>query len=156
MRKVAGKQLRLIVALALAAVFSAHGATAKFGALIDAVLRNGPDSQLPAHLSVVLGVSDVERTTPVKQAVVRDGETVRTFNVGTDNHRDLIILAHNEKTQSTKAYLLTAAGVLRKAIEYQAGGAPRERSLGNAGNDFAKEIKFWTNFSDTKLGQAAR
>ena len=102
-------------------------------------------------------MSRVEQKTAVKQAVIRDGDTVRTFNVCMGNHSDLVIVTHNEKTQATKAYLLTAAGVLRKAVDYQAGGAPRERSHGEAGNDFASEIKFWTHFADTELpAQAPR
>jgi hypothetical protein len=144
-REVKGKPT-WIVAVVLMAVFSVHGATHTFVALVDEVLRNGPGSQLPAHLSVMLGVSAVEQATAVKQAVLRDGDTVRTFNVCTDNHKNLVIVTHNEKTQATKAYLLTDAAVLRKAIDYQAGEPARERSLADARSDFAGEIKFWTDF----------
>jgi len=155
-REVIGRRTWLIAVTVLAA-FAVPAATSTLGRLVDAVLRQGPDSQLPAHLSVVLGLSPVERTTAVKQAVIRDGDTVRTFNVCVGNHKDLVMLVTNEKTQATKAYLLTAAGVLRKAIDYQAGGAPRERPRKEARKDFANEIKFWTHFADTQLpGQAPR
>jgi hypothetical protein len=149
--EVTGKRAWLVLAVAVTAVFSVQGATPALGRLVDAVLRNGPDSQLPAHLSVVLGVSTDEHAAAVKQAVKRDGDTVHTFNVCRGNHKDLVMVITNEKTQVTKAYLLTAAGALRKAIDYQAGGAPRERPAKEARNDFANEIKFWTHFADTEL-----
>jgi hypothetical protein len=135
-----------MVTVALMAAFSVHGATHNFTALVDDVLRNGPVSQLPAHLSVMLGISALEQVTAVKQAVLRDGDTVRTFNVCVGNHKDLVMVTHNEKTQATKAYLLTDAGRLRKAIDYQAGEPAHERSLADARSDFAGEIKFWTEF----------
>jgi hypothetical protein len=154
---VTGKRSWLLAAAALTAGFSVQGATPRLGGLVDAVLRNGPDSQLPAHLSVVLGVNRVEHPTAVKQAVLREGDTVHTFNVSVGNHKDLVIVTHNEKTQATKAYLLTAAGVLRKAIDYQAGGPTHERPPKEARSDFADEMKFWTQFADTELpGHAPR
>jgi hypothetical protein len=145
-REVAGRRAWLAAAVAMAAMLSAQGAGRSIGGLIDSVVRNGPDGLLPAHLSVVLGVSSVERTTPVKQAVIRDGSTVRTFNVCTADHDDVVILTYNEQSHSTKAYLVSVRGALRKAVYYQAGGAANERSPADARNDFADEISFWTNF----------
>jgi hypothetical protein len=144
-REVTGKRAWLVVAVAMAAALSAQGATRSLERLIDSVVRDGPDSQLPAHLSVILGVSGVEQKTAVKQAVIRDGYTVRTFNVCTANHGDVVMLTYNEQSRSTKAYLVSAAGALRKAVYYQAGAAANERSLADARGDFAKEIDFWTD-----------
>ena len=146
MRERSVKPLWWAVLLATAAIVSAHGATRSLQGLIDAVVRNGPDSQLPARLSVVLGVSPVERTTAVKQAVLRDGYIVRTFNVCAANHGDVVMLTHDEHSQSTKAYLTSAAGNLRKAVHYQAGGAANERSLADARGDYAAELALWTAF----------
>lgn len=147
-REVAGKRAWLAAAAVAmaAAMLSAHGAGRSIGGLIDAVVRNGPDGLLPAHLSVVLGVSPVERTTAVKQAVVRDGASVRTFNVCASNHDDVVILTYNELSRSTKAYLVSTKGTLRKAVYYQAGAAASERSPADARKDFADEISFWTKF----------
>ena len=133
--------------VALAAGLAARGATThSLKPLIDAVIRNGPDSQLPAHLSVMIGVSKVEQTTAVKQAVVRDGATVRTFNVCLANHDDVVIMIYNEQSRSTKAYLSSPAGTLRKAVSYQAGAPATERTLAAARSDFAKEVSFWVDF----------
>jgi hypothetical protein len=155
-REVIGRRSWLIVALVLAG-FAAPAATPTLGRLVEAVLRNGPDSQLPAHLSVMLGLNQLDQKTAVKQAVIRDGDTVHTFNVCMGNHKDLVMLITNEKTQATQAYLLNAAGTLRKAIDYQAGGAPHERADKEARKGFANEIKFWTHFADTELpGQVTR
>jgi hypothetical protein len=146
-REVAGKRTWLVVMAAMLAVASADSATRSLDALVDAVIRKGPDNQLPAHLSVILGVSALEQKTPVKQAVMRDGYTVRTFNVCTANHSDLVMLTYNEQNHSSKAYLVSPAGVLRKAVYYQAGDPANERSLADARSDFLIEFKFWTNLN---------
>jgi hypothetical protein len=144
-----------MVAVAMSAVFSALGATQSLDGLVDEVVRKGPDSQLPAYLSLVLGLSRAEQKTAVKQAVIRDGSTVRTFNVCTVNHDNLVILTYNEQSQSMKAYLTSANGALRKAVYYQAGGDAHERSLADARGDFAVEIKFWTGFSEQSKRSSA-
>jgi hypothetical protein len=148
MREHTGRQAWLAVVAAMAAIAGAHSATRSLQGLIDAVVRNGPDSQLPAHLSVVLGVSPVERATAVKQAVVRDGDTVRTFNVCAANHDVVVMMTHDEHSQSTKAYLTSAAGKLRKAVFYQAGSAAHERSLVDARSDYAAELARWTTLGE--------
>jgi len=146
-RERAGKRGWLIVAVAMTVVLSAYGATGSLTQLVGAVLRNGPSSQLPAHLSVVLGITRTEQETPVKQAVIHDGQTVHTFNVCAANPADVVIVSYNEQSRSTKAYLVSTAGVLRKAVSYQAGAAATDRSLADARGDFADEIKFWTAFA---------
>jgi hypothetical protein len=136
-----------VIVVAVAAAVAARGAaTHSLKPLIDAVIRNGPDSQLPAHLSVMIGVSQVEHTTAVKQAVVRDGAIVRTFNVCVANHDDVVMMVYNEQTRSTKAYLSSPTGALRKAVSYQAGAPATERTAAAARGDFAKEITFWVEF----------
>jgi hypothetical protein len=147
-----GSRSWLIVAVAMAAMLSAHGAAGPLAGLIDAVLAKGPESRLPAHLSVVLGVSRAERETAVKQAVIRDGQTVHTFNVCTANHGDVVMMSVNEQDHTTKAYLISAAGVLRKAVSYQAGAPANQRSLTEARGDFADEIKLWTGFERRSAG----
>jgi hypothetical protein len=146
-REAAGKRVWLVVMAAVLAVASAQSATRSLDALVDAVIRKGPDNQLPAHLSVILGVSALEQKTPVKQAVMRDGYMVRTFNVCTANHSDLVMMTYNEQNHSSKAYLVSPAGVLRKAVDYQAGDPANERSLADAHSDFLIELKFWTNLA---------
>jgi hypothetical protein len=146
-RKAAGKRVWLVAMAAMLVVESAQCATRSLDALVDAVIRKGPDNQMPAHLSVILGVSALEQTTPVKQAVMRDGHTVRTFNVCTANHSDLVMMTYNEQNHSSKAYLVSPAGLLRKAVYYQAGDPANERSLADARPDFLIELRFWMNLS---------
>jgi hypothetical protein len=147
-----GNRRWLIVAVAMAAMFSAHGAAKSLAGLVDAVVAHGPESRLLAHLSVVLGISRAERETAVKQAIIRDGQTVHTFNVCAAKHDDVVIMSVNEQDHTTKAYLVTAAGVLRKAVSYQAGAPANERSLAEARGDFANEIKLWTDFERRGAG----
>jgi hypothetical protein len=134
-----------MIGVAFFATVCVHASPNSLGDLIDAVIRKGPASQLPAHLSVVLGVSGVEQPTAVKQAVMRDGTTVRTFNVSTANHSDVVMITYNEQSRSSKAYLLSPQGKLRKAVSFQAGAPASERSLAEASSDFSTEIKFWMN-----------
>jgi voltage-gated potassium channel Kch len=146
-REVAGKRAWLIVAVAMAAFLPAQSATRSLEVFIEAVIRNGLEGKLPAHLSVVLGVSQIERQTAVKQAVIRNASMVRTFNVCTGKHDDVVILTYDELSHATKAYLTSATGKLRKAVDYQPGAAANERSLADASSDFTNEITFWTNFA---------
>jgi hypothetical protein len=138
----------LIVAVAIGAMLSAHGAAKSLAGLVDTVVAHGPESRLPAHLSVVLGISRAERET----AVIRDGQTVHSFNVCTAKHDDVVIMSVNEQDHTTKAYLISAAGVLRKAVSYQAGAPANERSLTEARSDLDDEIKLWTSFERRSAG----
>jgi hypothetical protein len=132
-----------MVGVAFCAMVCAHASPNSLADLIDAVIREGPASQLPAHLSVVLGVTKVEQPIAVKQAVVRDGNTVRTFNVSAADHRDVVMIKYNEQSRSSKVYLVSPKGELRKAVSFQAGAPAIERRLPEARGDFAAEMKFW-------------
>jgi hypothetical protein len=142
-RAVSVNRAWLMVGVAFFTMACAHESPISLADLIDTVIRKGPASQLPAHLSVVLGVSGVERPTAVKQAVMRDGNTVRTFNVSTANRSDVVMIMYNEQSRSSKAYLVSTEGKLRKAVSFQAGAPAIERSLQEARSDFATEMKFW-------------
>jgi hypothetical protein len=139
-------------AAAMTLILAAQGASGSLASLIDLVVRNGPASRLPAHLSVVLGITKAEQETPVKQAVLHDGSTVRTFNVCAAKPADLVIMRYNEQSRSTTVYLLSAEGVLRKAVSYQAGAPAIERSLAEVRADFANEMKVWTDFERRQAG----
>ena len=137
----------LLAAVSIAIIGPGLAATRSLSELIDTVIHKGPDSQLPAHLSVVLGVNRrLEKATAIKQAVMRDGALVRTFNVCTAKPDDVVLIAYNEQSHASKAYLVSPAGVLRKAVAFQAGAPVSERSLTEAASDFAIELKFWTDF----------
>ena len=146
MLKVGGQQVCLILALALASLASAQGPTHSLKGLIDQVLRLGPDSELPAHLSMVLGINAGEAKTPVKQAVARSGDSVRTFNVSTAHHNVVVLMNYNERTHVTRAYLVSAAGQLRKSIAYQPEAPAVEQPADVAGKEFVNESKFWEDF----------
>ena len=133
----------MIVALVMTASLSAQAATPSLAPLVDTVLAQGPRSTLPAHLSVVLGISAAESATAVKQAVMRAGHTVRTFNVRLARHGDVVLMNVDEQDHATKAYLIAASGALRKAVSYRAGAPAVERNLMAARADYASELKFW-------------
>ena len=152
MREVKAQMVWWLLASAMLSILPAHGAGSSLATLVDAVLRKGPNSQLPAHLSAVLGVSRLEQATPVKQAVMRDGSVVRTFNVCTAHHGDIVLITYDEQSRSSKAYLVSPAGALRKAVSYQAGAPASERSHADAAHDFANEIKFWTDLENAPGG----
>ena len=147
-----GNRNWLMAAVAMAAMLSAHAAPTSLAGLVDSVVAHGAESQLPAHLSVVLGISPSERETAVKQAVIRDGQMVHTFNVCTAKTDDIVIMSVDEKERATKAYRVTVAGVLRKAVSYHAGAPAIERSLTEARADFGKEMKFWIDIERGPAG----
>jgi hypothetical protein len=153
-RKVDGKRTWPLLAILAAALAWAQGAPHPLQGVIDAVVRSGPDGELPAHLSLVLGLNKGELGTAVKQAVMREGAVVRTFNVRAANHQDVVMMAYDEQSRSMKAYLVSPEGKLRKAVAYQAGAPATERSAADARRDFAAEVKFWTEAAHT--GAAAK
>jgi hypothetical protein len=134
----------IAVTVMMAAPSPAQGAPQPLKSVIDAVVQNGPVNRLPAHLSLVLGLNEGEQGPAVKQAVMRDGTLVRTFNVRIANHGDVVMMAYDEQSRSMKAYFVSEKGKLRKAVAYQAGAPATERSAAEARGDFAKEIRFWT------------
>lgn len=146
MLKHAGKLTWIIIAAAMMSPVLGQSGINQLAPVIDAVVKKGPSNQLPAHLSTVLGITQTEQPVPVKQAVMREAETVRTFNVCTANHADVVLAVYNEQSRSFKAYLIDAAGILRKAVAYQAGEAPSVRTLSEARRDFVQEVAFWTKF----------
>jgi hypothetical protein len=144
MRHVAGYRTWITVLGALVLVAAAQAAGASLTKLIEAVLAHGPDSQLPAHMSVLLGLTDVEKPIAVKQAVKREGATVRTINVSTANHADVVLINYNEQSKASKAYLISAAGELRKALAFKAGAPAIERRPTEAEKDCERELSFWS------------
>jgi hypothetical protein len=117
--------------------------------LIDEVVAKGSASQIPSHLSLVLGITTTPQPTAVKQAVMRDGESMHTFNVRSDQHGDVVLMAYDTRTRTTKAYLTDPAGTLRKAVSYQPGEAPIVRNTSETSGEFTAEIKFWLNLLQT-------
>lgn len=152
MGKATGSRAWPSAVIAMSVLAWGYAGTNSLDGLIDTVVRKGPDAVLPPHLSVVLGVTRLEQATSVKQAVWRDGTTVRTFNVCAAKHDDLVFITYHEQSRSSKAYLVSPAGVLRKAVAYQPQMPATERSLSEAAKDFAGELKFWTDFEHHLAG----
>jgi hypothetical protein len=128
---------------AMTVSLSAQVARTGLNDLIESVLRNGKDGQLPPHLSLVLGLGTGDAPLGVKQAVLREGHEVRVFNVSIANHQDIIILRTDEQDGNTQAYLISASGKLRKAVSYHVGAQTRRTPTSEARAASAEEIKFW-------------
>jgi hypothetical protein len=124
----------------------AHAAPTGLGNLADTVLQKGLDAQLPPHLSLVLGIGTGDALA-VKQAVLREGVEVRVFNVCVANPEDIVILRTNEQKRTTRAFLVSRGGKLRKAVTYEGGGPPRETPPAQAAAALAAELQFWTGHS---------
>ncbi len=78
---------------------------------------------------------------------MRDGDRVHTFNVRSDGPDDVVLMVFDTHTQATRAFLTGEQGKLRKAVSYQAGEAPTERSIADARADFNTEVAFWSSLS---------
>lgn len=113
--------------------------------LTQQALDSGFLSRLPPNVSLALGLAKAKEGTEVRQLLAKEGNQVRTFNVGVANHADVVIFNVNAKTGATVAYLLTADGELRKAASAPAGGEARELSAADAKAGLARERHFWSS-----------
>jgi hypothetical protein len=93
-------------------------------------------------LAALPGVCASERTTPVWQRSRKSSDALRLFNVCQDNHDNVVLITTGLDNRSA-AYLMTAGGVLLKAIVYQAGGATHELSPTQASKAFMQQRDFW-------------
>lgn len=123
---------------------AARAATPWAETLAAQALKQGPTSQLPPHLTGVLGLSSNGQALAVRQLVSRDGFSVRTFNVGAQAPHRVVLMVADEAARSTVAYLLTPHGHLGRALQYHAGEAPQELPLAEAQPGFAAEARFWS------------
>ena len=130
----------------LVLMLPALGAGERFSALAARALDSGQNAKLPPHLSLVLGLGAGDESPPVKQIATRVGHEVRSFNVCTTNHRNLVIFVYDEDQRLTVAYLLSVAGTLRKAVSYVSGGPPKTLSLSKARPGFERELQFWSDY----------
>jgi hypothetical protein len=114
--------------------------------LVQQALTGGQPAMLSPHLSVLLGISSSEGATPVRQLGLQSGDAHRLFDVCESNH-DRIVLMDVVANKHVSAYLVSAGGVLLKAVVYDIGGTTQEQSLTAAKPAFIKQREFW-------LGQA--
>jgi len=132
----------LIAGMAFIAALNAAANWAQ--TLSQQALDSGFLSRLPPTVSVALGFPKGEEGTEVRQLLSKDGQKVRTFNVCTANHADIVIFDVNAHTGATVAYLLTADGQLRKAVSYQAGQEARGLAAADAKAGLSREQHFWS------------
>ena len=133
----------------LAALFLLHSALAAeapvtrvLNGLVQTAVRSGQDAILPPHLSVMLGVSTSEASTPVRQLGFKNGDNIKTFNVCAADHQNVVLMSVGADSR-VSAYLMSSEGVLRKAIVYQVGGDTRELRISAAKADFLEQRKLW-------------
>ena len=149
--------LNWLTALLVAALLggAARAATSWVETLAAQALKQGPSSQLPPHLTAVLGLSGDGQGLAVRQLVARDGFIVRTFNVGAQAPHRVVLMVADEAAKSTVAYLLTPRGHLTRALQYHAGAAPEEVPVAAAHQGFAAEVRFWSGVAATGVPAAA-
>jgi hypothetical protein len=144
-----------LLAAALLGV-AAHAATPWAETLAVRALKQGPSSQLPPHLSAVLGLSSDARGLTVRQLVFRDGFTVRTFNVGAQAPHRVVVMVVDEAANLHVAYLLTPHGHLGRALQYHSGEAPQELPAAAAKTGFSAEARFWSGVAGAAGAAPAR
>jgi len=124
-------------------------------ALSQQALDSGFLSRLPPNVSVVFGLAKAQEGTDVRQLLSKEGHQIRTFNVCVANHDDVVIFNVNAQSGSTVAYLLTAAGELRKAVTYKPGAQAQDLSAATAKSGFAHEKQFWSAWARKSAPAAA-
>jgi len=116
-----------------------------FSAFTQRVAQEGKDATLPPHLALALGLGDGEHSLPVKQAGLRSGAVVRTFNVAhTASHPTVVLLEHHEDTQLTRAFLLKNSAQLAKALAYSSGAEPQAIPASQARPQLQEQLKYWS------------
>jgi hypothetical protein len=112
-------------------------------------LSEGPASRLPPNLCAVLKLTTNGQGLAVRQLVVREGLTVRHFNVGADAPHRVVVIVADEAAHLTTVYLVTRRGHLRRAVEYHTGEAPQDLSAAQAKAGFDAEVRFWSRAAAT-------
>jgi len=146
----------VVLIAGMAVIAGLHAAADWAQTLSQQALDSGFLSRLPPTVSVALGFAKGEEGAEVRQLLSKDGQKVRTFNVCTANHADIVIFDVNAHTGATVAYLLTADGQLRKAVSYQAGHEARELPAAEAKAGLSREQHFWSARAAKSPAAAAR
>ena len=128
--------------LALLALGAEAPAAHLLNGLVAAAVSSGQDAKLPPHLSVLLGISATETSTPVRQLGFKNGDDIKTLNVCAADHHNIVLMSVGSNNRAN-AYLMSADGVLRKAITYEVGGATRELRISDGKGDFLRERTLW-------------
>jgi hypothetical protein len=110
--------------------------------LVQEAVTSGKDAELSPHLSLLLGVSVSERTTPIRQLGIKSDDALRLFDVAQDNHAHIVLMSVSANNQ-VAAYLMTPGGRLLKAVFYQVGGETVVPTLGGAKATFKPLRDFW-------------
>ena len=155
------RQLRLVFSLAAfvatISVAAEHGSAdqAPFRRFSEFVLQNGVNARISPNIAHMLGLVADPAEVAVKQASHREGQVIRTFNVSTEKHGDIVIWTWDQNGGSRLSFYLTSPkGTLREAVrseqdssgEYQAVHVP----ILAAKAGFQKEKQFW--LQRAKLG----
>jgi hypothetical protein len=136
-----------VTAVALAG--TALAATSWADTLAARALSEGPAARLPPNLCAVLKLTTNGQGLAVRQLVVRDGLTVRNFNVGADAPHRVVVIVADEAAHLTTAYAVTPRGHLRRAVEYHTGEAPQDLPAAQAKAGFDAEVRFWSQAAAT-------
>ncbi len=137
--------LLLSVAALATAQPAAAAPPATLTGVIDEALATGSDALLPAILSVPLGLSNDESATPVHELVAQTGHITHRFCVSISHRHELLMLNVEEDRGVTNAYLLSAAGKLRKAVTQAGQGAAVTIPRAHAAAAFLAERDYWSD-----------
>jgi hypothetical protein len=110
--------------------------------LVQRALDSGQHAQLSPHLSVLLNVSHVERSTPIHQLGITAPGALWLIDVCDDDHTHIVLMRVAGGTD-VAAYGMTPAGTLLKAVTYKVGGSTRLLSAGEAKAGFKGQLGFW-------------
>jgi hypothetical protein len=113
--------------------------------IIDDALASGSDALLPAALSFPLGLSSHEQATPVHELVARTGHVTRRFCVSISHRHEILMLSEDEDNHVTNAFLVSAAGKLRKAVSQSGRGEAVTIPRAHAATAFIAERDYWTD-----------
>jgi hypothetical protein len=114
---------------------------AELAAAAQIAAEQGFHSELPPHISTLLGLTREERC-PVRQGVLRFPDKIQGIDVTEKNHDDIVIFVVDATGQQT-FYLTSPAGTLRRMLSVKKGVGVVVKPTEADVEGFQKEKKMW-------------
>lgn len=110
--------------------------------LVQQALAQGQSAQLSPHLSVLLGLTTAERSTPVQQLGIRSDAALWLFDVCRSPHAPIVLMRVGDD-RHVSVYRITTRGRPLRAVAYEIGGATQLLPAQQSTVDFRRQVDFW-------------
>jgi hypothetical protein len=112
--------------------------------IVEIAFATGFGGPLSGKICTALGVTKDNQPFPVEQITAGAPESSRSFNASRHRGHLDVIIALKTKLETT-VYLISAQGVLEKAVQQKQGAMLQEIPVAEATQGFEKEKSWWLN-----------